>query len=39
MVRDEYEKVLEFVSRVRALRGIREVNYTMTPIDESEFES
>ncbi len=38
MVRDEYEKVLEFVSRVRALRGIREVNYTMTPIDESEFE-
>ena len=38
MVRDEYEKVLEFVSRVRALRGIREVNYTMTPIDENELE-
>ena len=38
MVRDEYEKVIDFVSRVRALRGIREVNYTMTPIDEREFE-
>ncbi len=37
MVRDEYEKVLDFVSRVRALRGIREVNYTFTPIDEREF--
>ncbi len=37
MVRDEYEKVLDFVSRVRALRGIREVNYTLTPIDEREF--
>ena len=34
MVRDEYEKVLDFVSRVRALRGIREVKYTLTPIDE-----
>ncbi len=38
MVRDEYVKVLDFVSRVRALRGIREVNYTMTPIDENEIE-
>ena len=38
MVRDEYEKVLDFVSRVRTLRGIREVKYTMTPIDEREFE-
>lgn len=38
MVRDYYEKVLDFVSRVRAYRGIREVKYTMTPIDESEFE-
>lgn len=38
MVRDEYEKVLDFVSRVRALRGIREVKYTMMPIDEREFE-
>jgi CopG family nickel-responsive transcriptional regulator len=37
MVRDEYKKVLDFVSRVRALRGIREVKYTLTPIDESEF--
>jgi metal-responsive CopG/Arc/MetJ family transcriptional regulator len=38
MVRDEYEKVLDFVSRVRALRGIREVKYTLTPIDEREVE-
>jgi CopG family nickel-responsive transcriptional regulator len=38
MVRDEYAQVLDFVSRVRVLRGIREVNYTMTPIDENEFE-
>ncbi len=38
MVRDEYEKVLDFISRVKVLRGIREVEYTMTPIDESEFE-
>jgi CopG family nickel-responsive transcriptional regulator len=36
MVQDEANVVLEFVSRVRALRGIREVNYTMTPIDEEE---
>ena len=35
MVRGEAEKVLEFVSRVRALRGIREVNFTMTPIEEN----
>jgi metal-responsive CopG/Arc/MetJ family transcriptional regulator len=34
MVRDEYVKVLDFISRVRALRGIREVKYTLTPIDE-----
>ena len=33
MVQDEYEKVLEFISRVRVLRGIREVKYTLTPID------
>ncbi len=38
MVRDEYEKVLEFISRVRVLRGIREVKYTLTPIDEREVE-
>ena len=37
MVRDYYEKVRDFVSRVQALRGIREVKYTMTPIEESEF--
>jgi CopG family nickel-responsive transcriptional regulator len=36
MVQNEANKVLEFVSRVTALRGIREVNYTMTPIDEEE---
>jgi CopG family nickel-responsive transcriptional regulator len=34
MVQDEASKVIEFVSRVRALRGIREVNYTMTPIEK-----
>jgi len=34
VVRDEYVKVLDFISRVRALRGIREVKYTLTPIDE-----
>lgn len=27
--------VLDFVSRVRAVRGIREAKYTMTPIEES----
>jgi len=36
MVQDEANVVLEFVSRVRALRGIREVNFTMTPIDDGE---
>jgi CopG family nickel-responsive transcriptional regulator len=36
MVQDEANVVLEFVSRVRALRGILEVNYTMTPIDNGE---
>lgn len=34
MVQNEANVVLEFVSRVKALRGIREVNYTMTPIDD-----
>ena len=38
MVRNEYEKVLDFISRVKVLRGIREVEYTVTPIDKSEFE-
>jgi len=34
IVRDEADRVTEFVSKVRALRGIVEVNYTMTPIEE-----
>jgi CopG family nickel-responsive transcriptional regulator len=34
ILREEALKVLDFVSRVRAIRGIREVKYAMTPIDE-----
>ncbi len=34
ILREEPERVLDFVSRVRAFRGIREVNYAMTPIEE-----
>ncbi|MGD2200719.1 MAG: CopG family ribbon-helix-helix protein [Candidatus Bathyarchaeota archaeon] len=34
LVRDDAEKVVDFVSRVRAQRGIKEVNYTTTPIEE-----
>ncbi|UCH58185.1 MAG: CopG family ribbon-helix-helix protein [Candidatus Bathyarchaeota archaeon] len=34
LVQDEAEKVIDFVTRVRALRGIREVNYVLTPIEE-----
>ena len=34
ILREEPERVLDFVSRVRAFRGIREVKYAMTPIDE-----
>ncbi|MGD2142550.1 MAG: CopG family ribbon-helix-helix protein [Candidatus Bathyarchaeota archaeon] len=33
IVRDEADKVVDFVSRVRALRGIREVKYAMTPME------
>jgi CopG family nickel-responsive transcriptional regulator len=35
IVRDESDRVTEFVSKVRALKGIIEVNYTMTPIEEN----
>jgi CopG family nickel-responsive transcriptional regulator len=34
ILREEPERVLDFVSRVRAFRGIREVKYAMTPIEE-----
>jgi CopG family nickel-responsive transcriptional regulator len=34
ILREEALRVLDFVSRVRAIRGIREVKYAMTPIDE-----
>ena len=33
IIQGESERVLDFVSRVRAVRGIKEVNYTMTPIE------
>ena len=34
ILREEPERVLDFVSRVRAFNGIREVKYAMTPIEE-----
>lgn len=34
IIRDETERVLDFISRVRAKRGIREVKYAMTPVEE-----
>jgi len=34
IIREETERVLDFVSRVRAIRGIREVKYAMTPVEE-----
>lgn len=34
ILREEPEGVLDFVSRVSAFRGIREVKYAMTPIEE-----
>jgi CopG family nickel-responsive transcriptional regulator len=34
ILREEPGRVLDFVSRVRAFRGIREVKYAMTPIEE-----
>jgi CopG family nickel-responsive transcriptional regulator len=35
LVQGDSEEALEFISRVRALRGVREVKYTMTPIEEN----
>jgi CopG family nickel-responsive transcriptional regulator len=34
IIREETERVLDFISRVRAIRGIREVKYAMTPVEE-----
>lgn len=34
IVQGEPATVLDFISRVRAVRGIREAKYTMTPIEE-----
>lgn len=34
IIREETEMVLDFISRVRAIRGIREVKYAMTPVEE-----
>ncbi len=36
LVQGDSEEALEFISRVRALRGVREVKYTMTPIEEND---
>ena len=35
LVQGESEYVLDFISRIRAIRGIREVKYTMTPIEHT----
>ena len=35
IVQGEPTVVLDFISKVRAVRGIREAKYTMTPIEES----
>jgi CopG family nickel-responsive transcriptional regulator len=35
VVRGSSEVVLDFISRVRAVRDIREVKYTMTPIERN----
>ena len=34
IMREESEKVLDFISGVRAIRGVREVKYAMTQIEE-----
>jgi len=34
IIREETKRVLDFVSRVKAIRGIREVKYAMTPVEE-----
>jgi CopG family nickel-responsive transcriptional regulator len=36
VVQGDSEVVLDFISRVRAVRGVREVKYTMTPIEGTE---
>lgn len=35
VVQGPSEVVLDFITRVRALRGVREVKYTMTPVEDS----
>ncbi len=35
LVQGDSAVVLDFISKVRAVRGIREVKYTLTPIEES----
>jgi len=34
IVQGDAEEVLGFISRVRAIRGVREAKYTMTPIED-----
>lgn len=33
----EFEQVLNFIGRIRAMRGIQQVKYTMTPLIENRF--
>ena len=35
IVEGDFQNVLAFISKVRAVRGIREVKYMMTPIEKS----
>jgi len=35
LVQGDSEEVLDFISKVRAVRGIREAKYTLTPIERS----
>lgn len=35
VVQGRSEVVLDFISRVRAVRGVREVKYTMTPVERA----
>lgn len=34
LVKGETEKVMDFVSKAKAVRGVREANYTLTPMEK-----
>ncbi|OGD54532.1 hypothetical protein A3K81_05980 [Candidatus Bathyarchaeota archaeon RBG_13_60_20] len=34
LVKGEAEKIMFFISRAKAVHGVREVNYTLTPLDQ-----